>query len=255
MSDKIPIVTTANERYFPGLIALFNSYQQYCYDDFDFYALIQGSDDFIRQVKSFGIKVISNPKIPADNFPCTNNRPKETAEIHFYRIIIPMLFSGHTKSIYIDSDSIILQSLKNIAAIEFKQPVGATESNASLNREISGGGEKHGLISSFLVFNHDEWHRQNIFAACLDAMNNPPVEFYTGDQAVLNWVLKDNWYKFPPEIQPHAGHGTLYRNPLESAYILHFLGTNPWEDIPSHLKPYPPHKIKARELWQQYYKV
>ena len=250
--DKIPIVTAANERYFPGLVALYNSYKKHCSDDFEFYAMVQGDDALVSKVEGLGINVIGNPVIPARCFPVTKNRPVETAEVHFYRIMIPTLFEGYKKTIYIDSDSVILQSLKPLADKVYLQPIAATESNAPLSKEIEGLGSTHGFISSLMIFNHEQWFKQDILGQCVSAMNEPPAVFYTGDQSVLNWVLMDNWYKLPADCQPHAGHGTLYKNPIGRAYILHFLGTNPWEEIPAHLQPYPKHKLDARALWGAY---
>jgi lipopolysaccharide biosynthesis glycosyltransferase len=113
-------------------------------------------------------------------------------------------------------------------------------------------GDQPGFISSLLVFDHEKWREQRIFERCIALMNDPPVTFDCGDQSVLNYALLNNWHELPLETQAHAGHGTFEQYSRERIFTLHFLGTNPWEEIPQHLQPYPPHKLRARALWREY---
>ena len=76
-------------------------------------------------------------------------------------------------------------------------------------------------------------------------------EYLTGDQACLNRVLYKDWTGMPLSIQAHAGH---IEARVSEAFILHFLGTNPWDEVPKHLLPYPGFKLNARKLWREYYR-
>jgi hypothetical protein len=251
---KIPVVTSANKAYMPGLRALANSFRRHCGDEFELWALVSGDEATVDEARSLGVQVIANPTVPARHFPIISGRPGVRLEVYFYRLLIPGLFKDRPKSIYIDSDSIILQSLRPLLDIEFDKPVAATRMKYSLRTEITGAGipDEPGFMSSLLIFNHAAWFEGRVFDRCIGLMNNPPVEFRCGDQAVLNYAMLHNWHELPWETQAHAGQGTLQKYPRERIYTLHFLGTNPWDPIPAHLSPYPAFKMQARELWNEY---
>ena len=248
---KIPVVTAANEAYWPGVVALYNSIKAH-YPDCQFHALLEGGASLEGKAAALGIDYTMNPDVAAGNYPVTKNRPENTAMVHFYRLLVPELFASYKKSIYIDCDSLVLQPLDKF--LDFDAPVAACESNSELSKEIQGETGR-GFISCLMIFNHAKWLAQNIGGLCREVMNNPPAEFYTGDQAVLNWVLKGKWHKLPVETVAHAGHGSYFRWPKSKIHILHFLGTNPWDEVPTHLLPYPKHKMDARAIWDGYYRA
>lgn len=247
----INIVTAANERYFPGVVALYKSFLRFC-PKYNFLALLQGGADLESKARGLKIPFLMNPVIPAEKFPATAKRPEETAEVHFYRLAVPELSKNDSRSLYLDCDSVILKPLDDLLAVDFLEPVAATRANAALEKQIQGigGPTGYGFISSLMLFNHAEWFGQGIPAKCFDLMNNQPYYFKTGDQAVLNAALYKNWHELPWVWQPHAGHGT-YESNKKDAFVLHFLGTNPWEPLADHLVK--PHKLRARKIWQDFY--
>lgn len=248
-----PVVTAANRKYWPGLRALYNSFRRHCGEDFEFWAIVAGDESFVGDVRELGVKVIANPIFPPVRLPIIAGRPKTDLAMYYQRLLIPGLFADRPRSIYVDADSIILQSLSPLAR-DFGKPVAATRMKYSLRTEINGADvpDRPGFMSSLMVMEHARWRDARIFERCLDLMNGQPDKFRGGDQSVLNWALLNNWHELPWETQAHAGQETLENYPRERIFTLHFLGTNPWEPIPAHLQPYPDYKVRARTLWQTY---
>lgn len=246
----IPIVTTLDEKYLPGLKALYNSYMENSRDGFSFHAVVDGTEEFAAHIRhDLGIDVIRNPEIPAKRIYLSEKWPQQ---ILYYRLLVPMLFKGSEKSIYIDADSVILQSLKPLVDTDMgERPVGATRSNSSVKKEIPNweGPDFTGPISSFFLFNHRYWFEKRVWERCVELIESrPDLDFQTTQQAILQVVLRNDWHEFPWETQAHAGHKTLSNCRIEDVFILHFLGTNPWDEL-----RFPgQHKEYARKIWRRY---
>jgi lipopolysaccharide biosynthesis glycosyltransferase len=218
--------------------------------------LLEGGADAERDLRRAGAEVVRNPDIDLPVVPQTANRPEETALVHCYRLIIPEIERDDPYPIYMDADALILKDLSPLRKQYGPQehPVAATRSNAPLCAEIKHKSVPkgiYGFITSLLVFNRDLWMARDIFGEFRRAAQDDEWEYLTGDQACLNRVLYKDWTGMPLSIQAHAGHMEAR---VCEAFILHFLGTNPWDEVPQHLLPYPGFKLNARKLWREYYK-
>lgn len=252
-----PVVTICDRRYLPGLAALHNSFLRHSADGFEFWAVLAGDEAFADEVRKIGINVILNPAFPSDVFPTSWRYPKPMP-ISYWRLMVPKLFPGHEKSIYIDTDSLILRSLQPLVDRPFTQPVAATESNSPISMEYGKPGRrdtgKHGPrgpMSSLYVFNHEAWREKRVLERCVEAMQRTDVEFYTLSQGLLQFVLGDDWHVLPWRTQAHAGHDTFWVGDRADVYTLHFMGVNPWDEYPAHIEP-TERKLEARALWQIY---
>lgn len=255
------VYTACNDAYIPGAIALFKSFRQTNHGRF--VVLFDGDDP--SSMERLGMEVIVRPHIDLPRIPKTDNRPDEVADVHCYRFAVPELTSGD-RAIYIDADALVVKDLAPLWELKFENPVAATQSNARLRQEIvctdetmfrierlNAVPEGYGFISSLMIFNIPEWNRQNIMDKCKDIVQNAPFHFKTGDQALLNWALLKNWHQLPITAQAHVGRRESLSFPAKDIFVRHFLGTNPWDEIPEHLQPYEHFKLQAREEWQRYY--
>ena len=247
----IPIVTCCNERYLPALKALHNSFLRNSAEGFEFYAITEGRD-FSDHVRSMGIGVIEEPVFPAERYPVSERYP-EPLPIFYARLLVPSLFQDRQRSIYIDTDSIILRNLQPLIDLDIgDKPVAATRSSSPMSIEFSGGrADKYGPMSSLYVFNHKAWAEKRILERCAAAMADDSVTFYTIAQGLLQYVLNGDWHELPWETQVHAGHSTWNQYPRARMYTLHFMGTNPWEEYVPQIIP-TPLKLALRELWKTY---
>ena len=252
----IPIVTVSDEKYMPGLIALHNSFLKNSADGFEFWAMLRGSDEFVEHIKSLGINVIVEPHFPIDRFPTSKRYPNEEP-LFYWRLLIPEIFK-QDYSFFVDCDSLILQSFQPLVDKgTHDRSIAATRSNSSSSMEYGPAGSEEfknanfGPMSSLYMFNRKIWAERNVFARCLEAMKSDMV-FHTIVQGLLQYVLGRDWHMWPWSTQAHAGHGTMIKYPRHEIYTLHFMGTNPWDDIPNHLEPYAKFKMDARLLWESY---
>jgi len=254
--NETPIVTSCDEGYLPGLKALHNSYLRNSREGFSFNAIISGSQEFADHVKNdLGINVILNPEFTTSVFPLSE-RYLVANPAMWYRLLVPGLFAEHDKSIYVDTDSLILQNLQPLININLgANIVAATRCNSNKSTNYSPTtrceGENFGPMASMIVFNHRRWFELDIPKRIAEAMQRTDITWHTIDQAVLQFVVGDSWHMLPWNNQPHAGHETYFVNPKGQMYTLHFMGTKPWREF-SNPEFITQRKLQTRELWKTY---
>lgn len=249
---KTPIVTACDENYLQGLVALHNSFLANSAEGFEFHAIIRGSDEFADHVRSLGIGVFHNLEFPARRIPDSDRFPGMAAT-SYLRLLVPRLFPELQKSVYIDADSIILQSLQPLVDRDFgERPVAATRSNSAQHKEFTGGTHEVGPMSSLYIFNHTWWFRKQVLERCIEVMETrSDIKLVTLSQGLLQFVLQRDWYELPWQTQAHAGHDTYSRFPRHEIHTLHFMGTNPWDEYRPDI-PVTEGKLEARALWRTY---
>lgn len=251
----IPVVTIADENFLPGLVALHNSFKRNSAEGFEFWAILRGSDEFVAHVRALGINVIVEPDFPIDHYPVSKRYPNEEP-LFYWRLLVPELFT-QDYSIYIDGDSLILQSLQPLVdAGTFGRPIAATRSNSPTGMEYGPAGSSevrsanYGPMSSLYLFNRAVWKEQAVFDRCLEAMKSDMV-FHTIVQGLVQYVLGNNWHKWAWQTQAHSHHNTMASAPRGQVYTLHFMGAKPWQDMPAE-RTITPAITSARALWKDY---
>lgn len=249
-----PIVTSCDESYWPGLVALYNSYLRHSRDGFSFHALLTGSEAFADRARALGIDVILNPTFPTDDYPTSKVYPVPNPAM-WTNLLMPDLFPGE-KSIHIDTDSLILQNLQPLVDRDQKDRVlAATRCNSNRATNYSPTtpqeGRGFGPMTSLMVFNHGPWKRKRILDRIVEAMRRRDMQWHMIGQGVLHYVVQDDWLELPWNTQAHAGHDTYFRAPRREVFTLHFMGTKPWREFsnPAFITE---RKLKTRELWQSY---
>jgi lipopolysaccharide biosynthesis glycosyltransferase len=166
-------------------------------------------------------------------------------------ILVPELFQ-QPKSIFIDADAIILKPLDDLIVDMHGKACAGTLHETCVSEHVIGWDRKgRGAWTSVVVYDRSAWVKRGIYAKCLQAMNEDKYYFKCHDQSVLNLALNLDWYLFPRDYQLQAGRESTPKL-INDAYILHFMGTKPWQEYPLHLQPAPAHKLFARKLWNQY---
>jgi len=252
------VVTTIDERFYPGLVGLHNSFLKHSAEGFDFAAIVFGSDELADRVERRGIIVARNPEFPREVKRLPEGKhylAPEHMPAMYGRLLIPDIFKSYGRSIYIDADSLILQSLMPLAEMEMRRPLAAPHCNSPMHYNVKGRDFKQtvGPMSSMYVTDHALWRDFRIDEKWIEAINDPTLSFPFTVQGVLQTAINLDWHELPWETQAHAGHTTFSVSRPGEVYSLHFMGTKPWEEIPDHLKPYQAHKIAARLLWSKYF--
>ena len=252
----IPIVTATDERYLPGVRALYNSYKRHSAEGFSFHVMSYGDQALKVALEEMGLNVIHNHMIDAV-FPKSERkyghyRNDIESSAMYARLAVPDLFKEYRHSIFIDADSVILKNLQGLIEDFDEHPCAGTENWSSMSHDIVG--YKVDMLSiqaAMIVFNHEWWFKKDIYNKCLDIMRTSTYTFDTVVQGVLQLVLKKDYYKYPFFHQVQGGHKTTPAK-IEEAYLLHFAGTNPWEEFPAHLLPVADYKLWTRKLWASY---
>jgi lipopolysaccharide biosynthesis glycosyltransferase len=247
-----PICTQCDEAFLPGLKALYNSYLRHSQEGFDFYAFLVGRREFAEHVQNdLGINVIFDPAFPSTKYPTSKYYPV-AHPIMYKNMLMPDLFADCAKSVYIDTDSLILQNLQPLVDLDIGDKVlAATRCNSDRASNYSGGDAGYGPMTSLMIFNHRPFRDKQILPRFAEAMQRDDMDWPMIGQGVLHYVVGDDWYEMPWNTQAHAGHATYFAAPKKEIYTLHFMGTKPWLEFsnPAFITD---KKMETRKLWQTY---
>lgn len=240
----VPLITAIDEKYYPGLVAMYNSYKANAGDGFEFYCIVDGDADLFKRVEDLGIKTINAP-IWTDGHPVSEHWPEQIPSL-FADLQIPRLFPDHERAIWIDADCIIAKSLTELIALEFDEPVAACTQSGNpcykLDFVLRGcPKELQGLQSpngGLVVFNVQEWNKRGMTEQCAEVMQDKNITFRYGDQSVLALILRGEFFKLPDTFQ---GFAHREKENIKNAKILHWPGKLPWiYDMPN------------THIWQHY---
>ena len=249
-----PIVTQCDETFLPGLKALHNSYQRNSKEGFEFYAILAGSHEFVDHVShDLGINVIHDPVVPIKKYPTSFHYPV-VHTIMYKNILMPELFAEHEKSIYIDTDSLILQNLQPLIDVDIGDKVLAAtrcNGNQASNYAPADDPESFGPMTSLMIFNHRAWREKKITPRFIETVQREDITWHMIGQGALHFVVGDDWHELPWNTQAHAGHATYFTAPKKEVFTLHFMGTNPWCEFAPHIAP-TERKLETRRIWQTY---
>lgn len=235
------LVTAVDKNYYPALVALSNSVKKNAGDDVVLSCMAYGDDAFIEKCKELDINVIANPSIDA-TIPSTELWPIPS-EAMYARLLVPHLFNENCA--WIDSDCIVLEDVRDLFEIGFNQPMAAVGEKIScqnIHQQVGGNlgyvGNVRAFFSGLIVFNVDEWRKQNITERCFEVMETrKDLDFYFAVQSVLNFVIRGDFHSLPYVWQVHANRGEMPKG----SKILHFVGGLPWKD-----------KMHNTRIWKKY---
>jgi len=237
-----PVVTAADAAYFPGVVALFNSFKRNAGPGFEFHAILYG-DDIQAKGRALGMKVIVPPEWKT-TFPTSSYWPEPSAPM-YARLLIPGLFKDRERAIWLDADCVIEQPLAELAEMKFSQALAAVyfkTENYTLGFHISDIPQNLMAIrvpfTGLMVFNIKVWNAAQITERCVSAMNADAYDYKFAVQSVLGLVLMGAFHRLPYCWQVFAGR----KEPLPSdRRILHWVGSLPWRDNSQH-----------KDIWEAY---
>ena len=237
-----PVVTAADAAYFPGVVALFNSFKRNAGPGFEFHAILYG-DDIQAKGRALGMKVIVPPEWKT-TFPTSSYWPEPSAPM-YARLLISGLFKDRERAIWLDADCVIEQPLAELAEMKFSQALAAVyfkTENYTLGFHISDIPQNLMAIrvpfTGLMVFNIKVWNAAQITERCVSAMNADAYDYKFAVQSVLGLVLMGAFHRLPYCWQVFAGR----KEPLPSdRRILHWVGSLPWRDNSQH-----------KDIWEAY---
>lgn len=250
---KTAIVTGADKKFVPGVIAFYNSLKAHGNVDADLVLFAHGSsEDFGRVPEEF--KIIYNPD-PVKS-PISKEWPEELPAM-YSRVMIPRILSDYDRVIWFDADIIILKDLNPLLTIDMEgKPLAATSPGADWQQkqfqympfqfqDPSGFPEMkdiRSLQAGVLVYDIKRWNELDLDKQVDDILLSD-IEFKYVVQGVLGYLLKGE-FKLLDYIW-NCPVSWLSRYKINDIAVLHFVGganKNPWQT-----------EMRYNEVWKKYY--
>ena len=250
------IVTAADDKYVPGVIALI--YSTWLQNEVsEFHVLDNGISKKNKAklralAKRIGQEIslidVSGSAIATLGLP--DDRLTVSA---FARLLIPELFKHHERVMYLDCDMLVLGDLRSAYETDFAGMLAAAVPDygpgAEELKDLGIPLEEY-FNSGLLVFNIPAWRAAKISETCFERASAKVFLYH--DQSVLNAVCH-NRVAFLPEdynIFVDVPHEIRREERVKDIRVLHFVGRNkPW--LVAQTDPKDPATIYG-ELWNEH---
>jgi lipopolysaccharide biosynthesis glycosyltransferase len=155
----------------------------------------------------------------------------------YYRILLPKLLSDIDKVIYLDGDTIILNSLEYIWNIDIGGNVIAAVEDGSINKAVKikiFGKEKAYFNDGVLIMDLSYFRENNLTELMLEFAQDYKEKITYHDQCVLNYFLQEKWIKLPAQYNLMAFHllnPEKYSAEISAPVVVHYNSYygKPWD--------------------------
>ena len=263
------VVTAANAKYGPGVKALHNSIKRNCPDGaVEFWCLAYGDEDFINDLRDYGINVKDNPPFPPgtkfptggrwhpgvwDRYPDGMGAEVGGAmEAMYARILIPKIWPDEERVLWIDADEIVHQHFPELYDLDFQ---GKSLTAVALDSKGTSGNFLSKLKTPYPgcgtatnLFNVPVWNRNNLTEKCIEIMNTcDSGEMLAVVQSVMILAVEGDFLEWGWEYQHEIKHKPVD----DSTKIYHFSIMVPWDDFDMSFKP-PNFRSLVDRFWRPY---
>jgi lipopolysaccharide biosynthesis glycosyltransferase len=155
----------------------------------------------------------------------------------YYRLLFPLMIATNIdRLIYLDSDMIVIKSLRELYTIELDHfPLGAVYDNYVKMQPLIGiDTEGEYFNSGMLMIDLAKWREQKISEQAMNYLSQYPERIQFVDQCALNAVLKNNWkkldnrfnliYSYLPESTSMESLTLFIRDKI----VIHYTLQRPW---------------------------
>ena len=167
----------------------------------------------------------------------------------YFRIFLPEIFPQVERILYLDSDLVVMGSVKPLLEWDFQgKSVAARPScEAGLSARCSANLGREASIpylnAGVLLINAALWRKEELTRMSVDFIRNHPERLTYADQCAINYVLNGkfgflppawntshgNWRHAPPDDAIHFSRQELLRA-MDAPKIIHYNGPfKPWE--------------------------
>lgn len=246
---KTCIVTSCDEKYIPGAIALYNSIKQNSNCESEVFLLAHGNEsayeDFPKDFKRiYNAEPVASP---------TGGEWTYEMPAMYSRVLIPKLFSNYDRVLWLDADTIVLQDLTPLFHIDLEGKICAAAKPSrddSLNSlkyqledpsQLPGCEQIQAISSGVVLIDIKAWNSANIDSRVNELLLSN-IRFKFVVQGVMSAALQGNYkvLDFSWNAYSHWAQ-TLGMNNVK---ILHYIGGHkvmPW------IK-----KTSNQHIWEQY---
>lgn len=176
---------------------------------------------------------------------------------YFRLLVFSQLPSKIEKILYLDTDLIILKSIKELWQIDIEDKIiGAVAQPSSLLEVLN---IPHGFLyfnCGVMLINISLWRKQNITEKTLKFISNYPEKIRYWDQDALNAICYDSCFYIDKRWNMQQGDFFSKKDAkvnYQSAVILHFTGTSkPWQYMNKHPYKREYYKYLKKTPWYYY---
>jgi lipopolysaccharide biosynthesis glycosyltransferase len=257
----LKVVTGCDDYYVPGVLALANSIDRNVPDgEIEFYCMYfgdVGSEAHDVLEHRLDIEVIANPQYPANTRLPVGGQWVGYSDLAmkamYCRILLPDLFPDEDRVLWLDADTLVMQSLAELETLDFEsnstaQATLATKVSPRASAKDGPQYQKH--CCAVLLYNVPQWKAdRSIFDGFVEMMNT-----YDGApggvvETLMNEYFQDRVLSLGPMWHINAKRKAV---PKE-AKILHFPVIIPW-DLDSYINtPKPKEMVAAvKKIWEPY---
>lgn len=155
----------------------------------------------------------------------------------YYRIMIPKLLPQLSKSLYLDSDIIVINDIFELYRINIENYLlGAVEDSAldkTRHRELDIPDNEKYFNSGVLLLNICMWNKFDISEKVIEFIKNNPEKLKYPDQDAINKILCGRWYslhhKYNYMISDLDKFPFDTNNPKKDVSIIHYTTQKPWD--------------------------
>jgi lipopolysaccharide biosynthesis glycosyltransferase len=176
----------------------------------------------------------------------------------YYRMLLPELLGDINKIIYLDGDTIILDSLEAIWNLNIGSNAIAAVEEGSANKALKirlFGKEKPYFNAGVMVMDLSYFRKNCLTDLMLNFARDHKEKITYHDQCVLNYFLQDKWYKLSEKynlMSCHLLESENYKKEIQTPVIIHynsFYG-KPWDFYCTHPMKEMYLKIREQTPWK-----
>lgn len=267
------VVTGCTASHIPGVIALYNSLKKNTDMNFDFHVLCTGGrpddlewSDLTSQMSGFSLMW----DVELDYNPGGSGWGDGTTNSSMYnRVLIPNTFSEYKRSIWLDSDTIVLDNISRLFEMDMESNSVAMSLNGNpwnrekqcLKRDMDVWNYDFDISdidspqAGVMMFDNKRWLANEMTAKFIEATKNQNIKGKFVVQSYLGYILMGKFLKLNFEWNVDVSWLDMAqgRGMLGDPHILHYIGGGkklPWDPQRNNYtfagKDY-------TKLWEEYY--
>ena len=169
--------------------------------------------EWIKNYKKCNIRFVKVNREEFKNYPSVN----WVTTAAWFRTKIPELCPDCEKVLYLDSDTMVLSSLKELFLTDLKDNYIATVCNAETGYFNSG----------VILFNCNSWREEQVFNKIKNYVETNGKNVKCADQDVLNVICSSRKLMLPQEYNYCEPYNYFEYKAMKNPKIVHFVGPNP----------------------------
>ena len=226
----INIITGGDDKYIPGIVALYNSFLENCTEPEDTFDCMVCNPNTQQKLKNLGVPTIRvDTKMLGSHLPVTSYWKEKSPEMYM-RLMIPHIF-GYEQPIWVDADAIIVDKLPKEDLGNYS--VGATVSwDWTLASQIDGWLHPKikyltAIQAGVYIMQRKNWINEDLTRVCVELMSRSEYTYHYVVQSVLSLALLGNF-----KIIDYGWNFFAHEKLQPGVKILHYAGVHglPWDN-------------------------